>query len=426
MYFDAPKVGYTIPKNLFGKDTNAKTKKGIPLGYATYIIYLAPAKQNKFGKNLCASATKGCTESCLFSAGRGRMKPVELARKNKAEYFLSDPKSFMTQVYSEIQTAYNTSKKTGIPIAIRMNGTSDIPWENISIISPSGKKYANIMAAFPQVQFYDYTKIYNRLGKTPKNYHLTFSRAESTKNQLEADQALKRGFQVAAVFAVKKDQKLPITYKGYKVVDGDEHDLTFLRPKGVILGLRAKGDAIKDTTGFVIQSNVIGQYKQYPIQKEIVVGSVGAAETLKELTPEVKVSVIRKNKTASVKITNSRICADIFRQYIGKQKVETQELFAVMYLKYNNEVIGVYNHSVGGTNSTIADVKLILAGALNLMASNIILCHNHPSGNLQPSQADVDLTNKIKQAGKVHDMQVLDHIILTRNNYYSFADEGRI
>jgi hypothetical protein len=254
-YFDAPKVGYVVPDKLFGKDSNAKTKKGIPLGYSTYLIYLAPAKQNKFGKNLCSSATEGCTTSCLFTSGRGRMKPVEKARKNKAEYFLSDRDGFMTQVYKELTTAVNGIKKTGIPIAVRMNGTSDIPWENIPVTSPSGKRYSSIMEAFPNVQFYDYTKIYRRLGNTPKNYHLTFSRAETMKNKMEAKEALKRGFQVAAVFGVKKGESLPKTYDGYKVVDGDEHDLTFLQPNGVILGLRAKGDALKDESGFVIQTN---------------------------------------------------------------------------------------------------------------------------------------------------------------------------
>ena len=244
-YFDAPKVGYVVPKNLFGKDSNAKTKKGIPLGYSTYLIYLAPAKQNKFGKNLCSSATEGCTQSCLFSAGRGRMKPVELARKNKADYFLSDRDGFMTQVYREIETAVKTSKKTGIPIAVRMNGTSDIPWENIPVTSPSGKKFSSIIQAFPKVQFYDYTKMRNRKVKQLTNYHLTFSKADG--NDLDVRLAVNEGMNVAVVFKV-----VPTTFLGRPVINGDETDLRFLDDKNVIVGLKAKGKAKKDATGFVV------------------------------------------------------------------------------------------------------------------------------------------------------------------------------
>jgi DNA repair protein RadC len=423
-YFDNPKIGYVVPKKLFGKDSNAKTKKGIPLGYSTYLIYLAPAKQNKFGKNLCSGATQGCMASCLFSAGRGRMKPVEKARKNKAEYFLSDRDAFMTQVYREIETAYKSSLKNGIPIAVRMNGTSDVPWENILVTSPSGKRYTNIMAAFPKVQFYDYTKIYRRLGNTPKNYHLSFSRGETAKNKLEAEQALKRKFQVSVVFNIKKGQPFPKKWNGYEVVDGDEHDLTFLRKKGVVLGLRAKGDAKKDETGFVIRGTNYNRINGYPIQKEIVVGSIGAAETLKDLVPEVKVSVVRKSNKIDKPIGSAVDAVAKFRQYIDKNKIQTQEFFAVMYAKTNYEVIGIYNHTAGGVNATIADVRLILAGALNLMASAIVLCHNHPSGNLRPSDADIKITKSIKEAAKIHDIAVVDHIILTKNGFYSFAEQG--
>jgi len=237
---------YKQPKVLFGTE-NAKTLKGEKLGYTTYILYMSPEKQNTMGKNICPKATAGCAASCLFTAGMGKFSNVMLGRLHKTEYFLRDRENFMNQMVNEITKAV---KKHGADkIAIRLNGTSDIPYENI----PVGE-YKNIMDIFPDVQFYDYTKVFSRLTKQlPNNYHLTFSRAETEANQTEAAKALKLGFNVAAVFAVKDETELPSTYMGHNVISGDNHDLTFLYGNGVIVGLKAKGDAKKDTTGFVIR-----------------------------------------------------------------------------------------------------------------------------------------------------------------------------
>lgn len=233
------------PKSLFGTQ-NAKTSKGEKLGFTTYILYMAPEKQNSMGKNVCPKATAGCKAACLFTAGRGRFTSVTKARMNKTEYFLQARAEFMNQVAKEI--AKGVKKHGADAMCVRLNGTSDIPYENIPVGS-----YKNIMEAFPEVQFYDYTKVYKRLtSKLPSNYHLTFSRAETLDNQLEAKKALELGFNVAAVFKVKSGAELPGTYMSAKVVDGDEHDLTFLHGNGVVLGLKAKGDAKKDVTGFVI------------------------------------------------------------------------------------------------------------------------------------------------------------------------------
>ena len=233
------------PKSLFGTQ-NAKTSKGEKLGFTTYILYMAPEKQNSMGKNVCPKATAGCKAACLFTAGRGRFTNVAKARMNKTEYFLQARAEFMNQVAKEI--AKGVKKHGADAMCVRLNGTSDIPYENIPVGS-----YKNIMEAFPEVQFYDYTKVYKRLtSKLPSNYHLTFSRAETLDNQLEAKKALELGFNVAAVFKVKSGAELPGTYMSAKVVDGDEHDLTFLHGNGVVLGLKAKGDAKKDVTGFVI------------------------------------------------------------------------------------------------------------------------------------------------------------------------------
>lgn len=237
---------YKKPTTLFGTQ-NAKTIKGEQLGYTTYILYMSPEKQNSMGKNICSKATAGCAASCLFTAGRGKFSNVMKGRLNKTEYFLRDRNNFMNDMVKEI--AKGIKKHGADKMCVRLNGTSDIPYENI----PVGG-FKNIMEMFPDVQFYDYTKVFNRLTKElPKNYHLTFSRAETKDNQIEADKALALGFNVAAVFAVKDETELPAEYNGFKVINGDDHDLRFLDEKNTIVALKAKGSAFYDTSGFVIR-----------------------------------------------------------------------------------------------------------------------------------------------------------------------------
>lgn len=238
---------YKKPSVLFGTQNN-KTVKGEAKGYKTFIIYMSPEKQNTLGKNLCPKASEGCKQSCLFTAGMGAFSNVKIGRINKTEYFLKDRVGFMQQAAKEIKKAV---KKHGAEnIAIRLNGTTDIPFENIPF-EFEGEVYSNIMEIFPDVQFYDYTKVFNRFTKKlPANYDLTFSRSEDERNQTEAEALLILGHNVAAVF---KNQ-LPAFYGGYQIIDGDETDLTFLHPKGVILGLKAKGKAKKDISGFVINN----------------------------------------------------------------------------------------------------------------------------------------------------------------------------
>jgi len=249
---DLTNYEFKQPKKLFGTE-NAKTTKGEKLGYNTYIVYMSPDKQNTMGKTVCSNSTEGCRTACLFTAGMGIFSNVMTGRLHKTEYFLRHRQNFMLQVAKEIKAGI---KKHGAKnICIRLNGTSDIPYENI----PVGD-HKNIMEMFPDVQFYDYTKIFSRLkNELPANYHLTFSWAETGFNQAEALLALNLGFNVAAVFAVKDETELPTEYNGVQVVNGDEHDLTFLHTqpkgnKGVILGLKAKGRAKKDNTGFVIRN----------------------------------------------------------------------------------------------------------------------------------------------------------------------------
>lgn len=229
---------------------NAKTIKGEKLGYKTYIMYMSPYKDNSLGKNVCAHASKGCAAACLVGSGLGGVYPkVREARRNRTEYFLRDRQRFLLQLDNEIVKAVRLNKDNSI-ITIRLNGTSDIPFEDLKV--RNGK---NIMELHPNIQFYDYTKNWRRFNKKlPKNYHLTFSRSE--ENDEQAMNILQKGHNVAMVF-----DKVPDIYKGYKVIDGDKNDLRFKDPKNVIVGLRYKkmtskgaDNQIAFSTGFAIKT----------------------------------------------------------------------------------------------------------------------------------------------------------------------------
>jgi hypothetical protein len=223
--------------SLLGVSRDAKTRKGEKDGYLTGILYLAPSTFAGFG-NMCANASKGCKAACLFTAGRGAMSNVQQARVNKTERFVKDRVAFMDEIVKDIKSLVRKAEKEGMVPAVRLNGTSDIPWENVKV----GDK-PNIFAVFPDVQFYDYTKSPGRIN-LPGNYDLTFSLAED--NDINAKKALESGINVAAVF-----NELPSSFMGKPVINGDETDLRFNDPKGVIVGLKAKGLARKDSSGFV-------------------------------------------------------------------------------------------------------------------------------------------------------------------------------
>jgi len=223
---------------------NTKIKKGESFGYFSNGIHLAPAKLS--GYNTCQYASVGCTAACLNTAGMGVYSNVQTARINKTKFFFDDKQSFLLTLYKEIQSAVKKAKKNNMIPCFRFNLTSDIPWENVLF---QGK---NMMQHFPDVTFYDYTKNVKRMidfinGNFPKNYHLTFSRSES--NSSHTDLVLNMGGNVAMVF----ENKLPTTYKGKKVINGDENDLRFLDPSNCIVGLVAKGKGKKDDSGFVIR-----------------------------------------------------------------------------------------------------------------------------------------------------------------------------
>jgi hypothetical protein len=222
---------------------NAKTVKGEKLGYITYIMYLSPFTDNSKGINLCPHASAGCAKACLFGSGAARFDAVQAGKRNKTEYFLADRTAFLEQLDLEVSKAEKKHLGTDLIPVFRLNGTSDIAWEKFKI--RDGK---NIFELHPNVQFYDYTKNPVRMRKVqPSNYHLTFSMSEDNKDVTM--ELLSEGKNVAIVFGVRDENNLPETYKGYKVINGDESDLRFTDENNVIVGLKYKMLTGKGTAG---------------------------------------------------------------------------------------------------------------------------------------------------------------------------------
>lgn len=229
---------------LLGIGSDSKTSKGEKFGYLTGILYLAPSDVSAI-INTCPHASKGCRLACLYTAGRGAFSNVQKARIEKTRRFVQEREAFLWDLQADIFALIRKAEKLGKVPCVRLNGTSDIAWEDIKL--PDGK---NIMETFKSVQFYDYTKNARRMRDSlypdwPSNYHLTFSRSES--NQKDCLDILNKGGNVAAVFRV-----VPPESFGVPVVDGDLSDLRFLDPRGVVVGLKAKGKARQDLSGFVL------------------------------------------------------------------------------------------------------------------------------------------------------------------------------
>jgi hypothetical protein len=221
---------------------NPKIQKGTKLGYLSFILHLAPA--NVSGYETCPKRTAGCTAACLNTAGRGGMfkrgettNVIQKARIRKTQLFFNDRTTFFNQLTQDITKAIAMAKKLGLKPVFRLNGTSDLSWEKYEVPNTG----LNIFQIFPEVQFYDYTKILGRKVAHIDNYHLTFSKADG--NDADVAKALAQGLSVVAVY-----DEIPAG-----TPSADETDLRFLDPKGIMLGLKAKGRAKKDTSGFVIR-----------------------------------------------------------------------------------------------------------------------------------------------------------------------------
>ena len=230
---------YKPQKNLLGSATY-KMSKSKKFKHFSEILHLAPS--NIGGVNICASASPECIKLCLNTSGRGQMNVVQKSRLNKKYYFLADRLKFLNHLDKEIKLSYARAKRKGLKYTVRLNGTSDLPFERYKL-----ENGLNLMDNNPNVQFIDYTKITNRLfQKLPKNYSLTYSQSEI--NLKDVKQVLKTKYNIATVFR----KKLPKKWLGRKVIDGDKSDLRHLEDgKKIIVGLIAKGRAIKNFNGFV-------------------------------------------------------------------------------------------------------------------------------------------------------------------------------
>jgi hypothetical protein len=251
----------TVPRFHLLTMSNPKTAKGRAKGFAVAVLHLAPGRLS--GRNVCPKATDGCLEACLNLAGRGglaaggiishedlsggrRTNAVQEARLRRTLMLFENRQAFLQLLRLDILRFVAWCRKEGYRPALRLNGTSDLDWDGMA---PDLMREVERMG----IVRYDYTKVSSRAKRIGDAYRLTFSLAEN--NDSEALEALKGGMNVAAVFHVKKGKPLPATYKlagvDVPVIDGDEDDLRFLDPANVIVGLRAKGPAKRDTSGFV-------------------------------------------------------------------------------------------------------------------------------------------------------------------------------
>lgn len=262
--------GHLMLNRIFST-TSAKAIKAQGFGYINAIQYLAPSDLS--GVNLCSHASAGCIALCLgWMSGQAGMvsdldadtNEVRQSRIVKAQRFMHDRAAYLLDVVRCIDNLIKQADKAGKKLCVRLNGSTDIAWEGIRFHVRRDKRNraaelklgggCNIFDYYPNVEFVDYTKNPKRFERAlPRNYHLTFSRSET--NEATAIKLLARGVNVAVVFENKP--KHGAEWNGHMVIDGDEHDLRQLDPRGdlgYVIALSPKGRrAKKDTSGFVVR-----------------------------------------------------------------------------------------------------------------------------------------------------------------------------
>lgn len=246
-------------------DSQPKTQKSLKeVGVYTGVLHLAPGDAS--GYEMCPWRTPGCTKACLgVSTARVRLFPgIQEARIRRTHEFMEERPEFMEDLARDIAAVRRKAQREGLRPAIRLNGTSDQPWEAFPV-TVDGVEYRNLMEAYPDVQFYDYSKGVTRVlrslhtapggDKWPANYHLTYSYNESPHAAIDASRVLAAGGNVSAVFRHKPlPQRFTILGTSYPVVDATKHDVRYLDPAGSIAGLSALGTAVNDTSGFVLDA----------------------------------------------------------------------------------------------------------------------------------------------------------------------------
>lgn len=276
-----------MQNRIFSTDS-AKAIKAQSFGVINGIHYMAPHELGSIGTgrrfNLCVAASAGCIKLCLGEysgqagmARDGELNSVRKSRRDKAQRFMGERKAYMQDVALATAQEYRRAAKKGFGFVARFNGSTDVAAEGINVVVDAALAvklsklmqrhiaqgvYRNLMVLFHEIQFVDYTKIAARFGRAlPANYSLTFSLAEN--NHDVAIDLLNRGVNVAAVFG----GVMPETWNGFPVINGDEHDLRHLDPKGsrgFVIGLAPKGSkAKKDNSGFVIWNHVEAEALNY-------------------------------------------------------------------------------------------------------------------------------------------------------------------
>ena len=222
--------------------TASNTKIAKTVGKADGKIRLASLSMMPTSKLCPASKAAGCFDACLKSAGRGRFDNVKSGRQRKTEFFESQRLAFLDQLVKELRNFSKLCAKQGVQGVVRLNVLSDIAFEDYGIPQE-----------FPELQFYDYTKRANRLGKTPENYRLMFSYSGRDQYKTQVSIATTKRAPIAVVF----NGTMPETFLGRQVIDGDQSDWDNVNAGAVVVGLKAKGQATKDNTGFVVHTGKV-------------------------------------------------------------------------------------------------------------------------------------------------------------------------